>query len=100
MAIDYSSFPLAKPGAGKVTLTMAQRKVKLDTLCLEQHMACAICGRRMTREPDCFNTAIVDHITPEPRGCKKNDNDENLQAACWSCNTKKGSVKGRKPNAG
>jgi HNH endonuclease len=38
-----------------------------------------------------FGSATLDHIRPEPAGCKKRDNDDNLRAVRYDCNSDKGS---------
>jgi 5-methylcytosine-specific restriction endonuclease McrA len=91
--IDTTGMPFQKPAAaeGKLTLSPAQRKLRLDALCRAQGGLCAICGRRMTREYGYLRTATLDHIKPQPAGCAKDDRPENHQAVCFECNAKKGS---------
>lgn len=91
---DLLAFPKPKDAEGKVTLSPAQRKVRLNALCCSQAGLCAICGRQMTREYGSLRTATLDHITPQPAGCAKDDRPENHQAACFECNSKKGSKRG------
>lgn len=85
--------PLLKPWQieGRVRLTKAQERKKLDALCASQNMLCAECGQPMTREQGHFRTATLDHITPQPAGCFKDGSDSNLRAICWIENYLKGS---------
>lgn len=78
---------------GRVTLTDKQRAAKREELFIAQSGICAEkeCGQSMIWEPGFMNSASLDHITPQPAGCKKDDRDENLRIICWSCNSKKGS---------
>ena len=88
---ELPAFPKPHQKEHKITLSQAERRKRLDELCEKQHMRCAGCGNRMTREPFRMNSAELDHIKPEPAGCKKNDNPENHQALCHKCNYLKGS---------
>ena len=85
------AFPKPSEREGKIVLTKAQERKKLDELCAKQNNCCARCGIIMVRGVDSLNTATLDHIKPEPAGCKKRGNDSNLEALCWLCNTQKGS---------
>ena len=86
---ELPMFP--KPGAGKITLTPAQRKKKREQLFHEQHGRCYFCGKRMTLEPFLMNSATLEHLVPEKMGQKKNDADSNLACSCLACNVRKGS---------
>jgi len=56
----------------------------LRTLILERdNYTCMIKGKLCTTE-----ATHVDHITPKDKGGE--DNEENLQASCLKCNTRKG----------
>jgi len=85
---------LRKPSIieGKETMTPRQRKALLDKHCESQGMLCVTCTKPMTRKPYHMNTATLGHDKPEPMGCKKRDNPDNiLGAQCWTCNTNRGS---------
>ena len=76
----------------KITLTMEQRAEKRKQLFYKQGGLCACgCGRRMILDSGYFGSATLDHIAPEPAGCKKRDNDDNLRAVRYDCNAVKGS---------
>lgn len=91
------AFP--KPGQleGIVTLTQAQRANKRQELYHRQCGMCACgpdskgCGRKMSRTVGEMDSAELDHITPQPAGCKKQDADFNLRCVRRDCNSKKGS---------
>ena len=80
-----------KDREGKITLSPSQRRAKRDTLYVSQGERCASCGCQMTLKPYHFNSAELDHIKPQPAGCAKRDNEDNLQVLCNQCNSKKGS---------
>ena len=85
---------LRKPSAkeGKITLSPSDRRKLLDALCAAQDGLCAVCGLWMTRKPYHDRTATLGHDKPEPMGCKKRDNPDNLnKAICWKCNFLQGS---------
>lgn len=85
---------LLKPSQieGKITLTLKERAAKRKQLYYAQGGICACgCGRPMLLDAGYFGSATLDHITPEPAGCPKRDNDDNLRAIRWECNSKKGS---------
>ena len=110
MSIDYSGFAFPKPGKsakpapsksrfqkpadreGKITLSPGARRKLLDKLCAKQKNRCARCRCEMTRITGELNTATLGHDRPEPMGCKKRDNPDNLnKAICWRCNMVQGS---------
>ena len=84
-------FPKPSEAEGKITLTPRQRRAKRDALYREQKGLCASCKCHMTLMPFHLNSAELDHIKPQPAGCKKDDRDENLQVLCAACNGRKGS---------
>ena len=84
-------FPKPSQKEGKITLTPRQRRIKRDVLYTEQMGLCAECRCHMTLLPFHLNSAELDHIKPQPAGCKKDDNDDNLQVLCHDCNFRKGS---------
>lgn len=92
-AAIMQAFPKPKDVEGKETLTSAERRKKKIELFREQSGLCANpkCFRAMTLEPGYFYSAELDHIEPEPAGCAKRDNDDNLQLLCHECNREKGS---------
>lgn len=75
----------------RITLTERQRAKKRRELYNSQFGICAECGQTMIWEPGFMNSASLDHITPQPAGCKKDDRDKNLRVICWADNAKKGS---------
>jgi hypothetical protein len=86
--------PLLKPNQleGKTTLTPKQRAEKRKELFKKQRGICACgCGQQMSDDHGYFSSATLEHVIPEPMGCKKNDNDSNLAAFRWDCNVNKGS---------
>lgn len=85
--------PLLKPQqiSGKITLTPKQRARKRLKLYRDQGARCAECGGWMIWESGFMNSATLDHITPQPAGCAKDDRDENLRLICWKDNYEKGS---------
>lgn len=59
----------------------------LRPLVLAKFHGCYLCTRPLTLEE-----MTSDHVTIQPRGCKKVDALENLMPACFECNTvRKGS---------
>ena len=89
---DLPMFPKPSQASGKITLSAAGRRKKLDEFCEAQHMRCCTCNGKMTREPFRMNTAELGHRNPQPAGCKKDDRDENLLGAqCHRCNFLRGS---------
>lgn len=83
---------LEKPSQHKVTLSREERRVKRLELCISQNWRCVVCGNRMTQEPGLMHTATLGHRKCQPRGCAKDDSDENLIGAiCWRCNFVQGS---------
>lgn len=64
------------------------RRRVLRRLLRAQRGACALCGELMTLDRDDPRRATVDHI--KPRALGGTDRPDNLQAACWECNAKKG----------
>ena len=85
------SFPKPSEIEDKITLTPKQRAAKLQELCARQNWRCANCKREMRMQWGWLDSAELDHRKPEPMGCKKRDNDDNLQALCATCNGIKGS---------
>jgi 5-methylcytosine-specific restriction endonuclease McrA len=61
-----------------------QKRERLRCLIREQEGKCYLCG-----DPMLF--AVLEHVTPGKMGGCKDDSDDNLKAACWKCNFKKGS---------
>lgn len=84
-------FPKPKAIEGKVTLSVAERRDKRIELCIRQNWRCAYCGTIMSRNQGNFRSPELDHISPEPAGCSKNDVESNLQVLCHACNSQKGS---------
>jgi hypothetical protein len=81
-----------KDREGKITLSVRERNALLNALCERQDDFCAVCGKWMTRKPYHMNTATLGHDKPEPMGCAKRDNTDNLnKAICWQCNVNQGS---------
>lgn len=76
---------------GRITLTAKQRADKREELFIAQSGICLECNEGMTDIPGFMNSVTLDHKTPQPAGCKKDDRDENLRAICWRCNSIKGS---------
>lgn len=76
---------------GRITLTERQRREKREELFVAQCGMCLQCHIHMTDIAGFMNSATLDHITPQPAGCSKDDRDENLRVICWACNAKKGS---------
>ncbi len=77
---------------GKITLTPRQRAKKRLELFGKQGGICACgCGKIMSWSQGSMDTATLEHIVPEPAGCPKRDNDDNLCVTRWECNVKKGS---------
>jgi len=86
------AFPKPSEIEGKITLSPAKRRKLLDELCEKQKMKCCTCPAIMTREPGRMNTAELGHKNPQPMGCKKRDNLDNiLGAQCHRCNFERGS---------
>lgn len=80
---------------GKVTLTPKQRAQKRWELFEKQCGICACgCGRPMCWLQGEMETATLEHIIPEPAGCPKRDNDDNLCVTRYECNMRKGSRRG------
>lgn len=77
---------------GIVTLTPKQKAVKRRCLFDLQCGVCACgCGRPMSWSVGQMDSATLEHITPRPAGCKKQDADFNLQCFRFDCNSNKGS---------
>ena len=77
---------------GKITLTQAQRAKKRAELYRKQSGQCADgCQKPMIEMQGYMDSATLEHIIPEPAGCKKRDNDDNLCVTRWECNMRKGS---------
>lgn len=77
---------------GKITLTPKERAQKRFDLFVQQKGICADgCGKPMLLSLGSFDSATLDHIRPEPKGCPKRDNNDNLRVIRWECNMKKGS---------
>lgn len=85
--------PLLKPWQreGRVRLTKREQKAQLDRKIQEQHGRCHYCNRPMNRIPGDMRCATRDHVIPQPAGCFKDDRDFNIVAACFACNSAKGS---------
>ena len=84
-------FPKPSELENRFTLTPKEKREQLDRKCREQKMRCFYCHCPLTREPDRFNTADREHVVPGKMGGCKDDSEENIVAACRSCNRKKGS---------
>jgi len=84
------AFPKPKDLEGKVTLAARKARSQLDLKIIEQNNKCAICGGEMDASSE-YYMPTRDHIKPEPAGCAKDDRDENIRAAHWICNYRKGS---------
>lgn len=76
---------------GRVFLTKAQERKERQRLYREQKELCAECERWMTEVQGHPNTVTLDHIEPQPAGCKKDGRRSNLRAVCFQCNYEKGS---------
>lgn len=86
------AFPKPAELEGLVTLTPAQRTHKRLELFILQAGVCACgCGRKMSNSVGYPDSAELEHVTPRPAGCKKQDADFNLRVCRRDCNSKKGS---------
>jgi len=85
--------PLLKPYQleGRITLSPRERAKKRVQFYYAQRGLCADCSKGMSLQPDRMDSCTLDHIVPQPAGCKKDDRDDNLRAVCFECNAKKGS---------
>lgn len=92
---DLLPYPKPRDKEGRVTLSAKERRALLDEFCAKQNMRCVTCNCRMTREPDQMNTASLGHKDPQPAGCRKRDNPDNIIGAqCIRCNFIRGSRRG------
>jgi hypothetical protein len=94
---------LANPPKRLLPETVASRRTKmvrrgrprgwLEELCEAQNWRCHYCKRSMSRKPNGKRVgghATLDHLLPISRGGRNQWG--NLAAACFSCNTAKGSM--------
>jgi 5-methylcytosine-specific restriction endonuclease McrA len=65
----------------------AEMRRRLIIKLKEQKGICALCGLPIEE----FSDASLDHIEPQPAGCKKDSHPSNLQATHRLCNLEKGS---------
>lgn len=84
-------YPKPREIEQKIELTPKQRRAKKFELCRKQKWRCANCNCIVIMDWGYWNSCELDHIVPEPAGCKKNDADSNLQVLCRKCNSEKGS---------
>lgn len=67
--------------------TPAERTKLRKRLWSEREHVCYLCGNPILY----FDDMELDHRTPEPAGCVKNWNDDNLELTHFKCNREKGS---------
>lgn len=91
--LDYAALGLEKT-ATQAARKMAKRLVRWSylrcRLAEAQNWRCAYCGEKMTEELGQRRTVTADHIIPRSKGGK--DDAKNLVAACYRCNTNRGST--------
>lgn len=84
--LNLLPFPKPIHKEQRETKTPAERRAKKIELFYKQGKRCAECDCWMTLTQGFMNSAELDHITPQPAGCSKDDSDKNLQVLCHRCN--------------
>jgi 5-methylcytosine-specific restriction endonuclease McrA len=75
------------PRGYREVCTPAELRRRKDIKIREQQGVCALCHEPMTD----YRDVELDHIIPQPAGCKKDSHLDNLQAVHHACNMAKGS---------
>ena len=80
----------SNPLAAKLAFRRSKWVYKRTRLAESQNWKCCYCGCSMNESHGKSNSVTVEHVTPKSMG--GTDNQENLVAACYKCNNRRGTL--------